>query len=52
VHSGNNKISALAGPAEQGVAAYNQFEALLGEFHKLGFYPETPLVSAVVRAFV
>jgi len=46
------KINALAGPAEQGVAAYDQFETLLGELHKLGFYPETSLVSAVARAFV
>ncbi len=46
------KINALAGPAEQGTATYDQFETLLGELHKLGFYPETPLVSAVARAFV
>jgi hypothetical protein len=46
------KINALADPAEQGTATYDQFEALLGELHKLGFFPETSLVSAVARAFV
>ncbi len=46
------KINALAIPAEQGTATYDQFESLLGELHKLGFFPETSLVSAVARAFV
>ena len=46
------KIRALAEPAEQGTATYDQFEALLGELHKLGFFPETGLVSAVAHAFV
>ena len=47
-----NEISALAIPAEKGEATYGQFESLLGELHKLGFFPETSLVSAVARAFV
>ena len=46
------KISALVEPAEQGIVTYDHFESLLGELHKLGFFPETSLVSAVARAFV
>lgn len=46
------EISALAIPAEQGQATYEQFESLLGELHRLGFFPETSLVSAVAHAFV
>jgi hypothetical protein len=44
--------TALADPALQGTVTYEQFESLLGELHKLGFFPETELVSAVVRTFV
>jgi hypothetical protein len=43
-------IGALAAPAEQGSVTYDQFESLLGELHKLGFFPETSLVSAVAHA--
>jgi hypothetical protein len=46
------KISVLSASAEQGTATYDQFESLLGELHKLGFFPETGLVSAVAHAFV
>lgn len=46
------KIEALAIPAEQGEVTYEQFESLLGELHKLGFFPATSLVSAVAHAFV
>jgi hypothetical protein len=46
------RIRALADPGEQGTVTYDQFEALLGELHKLGFFPETELVSAVARAFI
>lgn len=45
------KIAALADPAAKGTATYDQFEPFLGELHKLGFFPETSLVSAVARAF-
>jgi transcriptional regulator with XRE-family HTH domain len=45
------KIAALVDPAAKGTATYDQFESLLGELHKLGFFPETSLVSAVARAF-
>jgi hypothetical protein len=40
------EIEALADPAKQGEVAFDQFESLLGELHKLGFFPET---SAVAR---
>ncbi len=33
------KIAALADPAAKGTATYDQFEPLLGELHKLGFFP-------------
>lgn len=46
------EISALADLAAKGTTTYDQFEPLLGELHKLGFFPETSLVSAVARAFV
>ncbi len=45
------KIASLAGTAKQGAATYGGFEALLGNLHKLGFFPETSLVAAVARAF-
>jgi hypothetical protein len=44
------RISELAAPAEQGTVTYDQFESLLGDLHKLGFFPETSLVSAVAHA--
>jgi hypothetical protein len=46
------KINALADPALQGTVTYEQFESLLGALHKLGFFPQTELISAVARAFV
>jgi hypothetical protein len=46
------EIEALARPAKQGTITYDQFESLLGQLHKLGFFPETSAVSAVARAFV
>jgi len=45
------KIDDLAIPAERGEVNYGQFETLLGELHRLGFFPETSLVSAVVHSF-
>ena len=45
------KTNGLADPTFQGAVTYEQFESLLGE-HKLGFFPETGLVSAVARTFV
>jgi hypothetical protein len=47
-----SEIEALADPAKQGTVSYDQFESLLGELHKLGFFPETSAVAAVARAFV
>ncbi len=45
------KIGELAIPAERGEVNYGQFETLLGELHRLGFFPETSLVSAVAHIF-
>jgi hypothetical protein len=45
------KIDDLAIPAERGEVNYGQFETLLGELHRLGFFPETSLVSAVAHSF-
>ncbi|MBV8089037.1 MAG: hypothetical protein JO139_05585 [Alphaproteobacteria bacterium] len=45
------EIAALADAIRHGTATYREFERLLGELHRLGFFPETPLVAAVARAF-
>jgi hypothetical protein len=45
------KIGELAVPAEHGKVSYEQFETLLGDLHRLGFFPETSLVSAVAHSF-
>jgi hypothetical protein len=45
------KIGELVTPAERGEVSYEQFEMLLGELHRLGFFPETSLVSAVAHSF-
>ena len=45
------KIDDLAIPAERGEVNYGQFETLLGELHRLSFFPETSLVSAVAHSF-
>ncbi len=45
------KLSSLAIAVEDEGVSYQQFEALLGELHKLGFFPTTSLVSDVARAF-
>jgi hypothetical protein len=47
-----SKIETLADPAKQGTVSYDQFESLLGELHKLGFFPETSAVAAVAHAFM
>jgi hypothetical protein len=44
-------LEALARAAELGRASYQDFDPILGDLHKLGFFPETSLVSAVARAF-
>jgi hypothetical protein len=46
------RINSLATAAEQGLAGYRQFDVILGNLHKLGFFPETALVSDVARAFL
>jgi hypothetical protein len=47
-----HEIDSLAAAAEQGLAGYRQFDVVLGNLHKLGFFPETALVSEVARAFL
>jgi hypothetical protein len=47
-----DKIDAMAGPASEGRATYAQFEALLSDLHKNGFFPEISLISAVAHAMV
>jgi hypothetical protein len=44
-------LQQLALGARRGTATYSDFDAILGRLHKLGFFPETPLVSSVARAF-
>ena len=51
IESVADEIELLAGSAEQESATYQQFDPLLGALHKLGFFPETALISAVARAF-
>jgi hypothetical protein len=46
------EIDALATASELGLAGYRQFDVVLGKLHKLGFFPETSLVSEVARAFL
>lgn len=46
------EIDSLAAAAELGLAGYRQFDAILGNLHKLGFFPETSLVSEVAHAFL
>jgi hypothetical protein len=36
----------------EGRASYAQFEALLSDLHKNGFFPEISLISAVAHAMV
>jgi hypothetical protein len=45
------EINLLVTAAEQGLAGYRQFDVILGNLHKLGFFPETSLVFEVARAF-
>jgi hypothetical protein len=42
-------IDTLAVEVEAGRASYAHFEEILRELHRLGFFPETSLVSAVAR---
>jgi len=51
IEAAAKKIGELAIPAERGEVNYGQFETLLGELHRLGFFPETSLVSAVAHIF-
>ena len=46
------KISELAKVARDGFVSYQEFDALLGALHAVGFYPDGELVSSVARALV
>ncbi|MBI4182649.1 MAG: hypothetical protein HY521_01475 [Proteobacteria bacterium] len=45
------KVDMLADAVVLGSVRYQQFEAILGELHEAGFYPENSLVLDVARAF-
>ena len=44
-----DKIDALAESSLEGAATYAQFEAILSELHRLGFYPDLALISRVAH---
>jgi hypothetical protein len=45
-------IETLAGEVQAGRGNYAQFEEVLRELHRLGFFPETSLVSAVAHSML
>ena len=45
------KLDVLAEHAEKDGATFQQFEAVLGDLHKAGFFPDAELISAVAFAF-
>lgn len=45
-------LDALAAAAGEGRVSYGQFEEVLSELHRQGFFPETALVSAVAHGLV
>jgi hypothetical protein len=47
-----DKVDALAGKAREGSADYQQFNAVLGELHAAGYFPDRDLVSAAAKALV
>lgn len=47
-----DKLDALAGKAREGLADYQQFDAVLGELHAVGSFPDRDLVSAAAKALV
>jgi len=47
-----DELNRLAVSALAGGALYAQFEAILGGLHRLGFFPDTSLVSAVAHSMV
>ena len=47
-----DKVDALAGKAREGLADYQQFNAVLGELHAAGYFPDRDLVSAAAKALV
>jgi hypothetical protein len=47
--SNQTHVSGQTLSGREGGASYQQFEVLLGELHKLGFFPTSSLVSDVAR---
>jgi hypothetical protein len=47
-----DKLDVLADAVPCGPVRYQQFEVILDELHKAGFWPENSLVSEVARTFV
>jgi hypothetical protein len=47
-----DKIDELAAKARDGLVKYPEFEAVLGELHTAGFFPDGGLVSAVAQALL
>jgi len=45
-------IRALAGQAREGLATYQQFNAILGELHAAGSFPDSDLVSTAAKSLV
>jgi transcriptional regulator with XRE-family HTH domain len=47
-----DELDGLASSALEGGALYSHFETILGELHRLGFFPNMTLVSAVAHSMV
>jgi len=47
-----DELNGLASSALKGNAAYAKFEGILDALHRLGFFPEQRLVSAVARSMI
>jgi hypothetical protein len=47
-----DELNGLASSALEGGALYSQFEAILNGLHRLGFFPDMTLVSAVAHSMV
>ena len=45
-------LNVLASSALEGNALYSEFETILHALHRLGFFPEQGLVSAVARSII
>jgi hypothetical protein len=47
-----DELNELASSALEGDALYAKFEGILDALHRLGFFPEVELVSAVARSLI